>query len=314
MPEIAATILPIFALIGLGYAVGRTGLIGEETSKGLASFTFVLAIPALMFRAIATTDLPDVSPALVWLSYFGSALSIWLTATLLTPTVLRRPASDSASIAMSSAFGNVVMVGIPICLSAFGPNAAGPIALVIAVHSPLLWLLASMHLGLVGSGGQKNLAKTTIGVLRELSRNPMILAIIAGSIWRLTGFGIDSTIDKTLVLLGGAAVPCALVSLGLSLIGLRIAGQVPTLATILILKLIAMPLIAWIVAVEILNLPAVVAGVIVIFAAMPTGANAYLFARQHGHAVNSASASVALGTAISIMTATATLIALESRN
>lgn len=116
------------------------------------------------------------------------------------------------------------------------------------------------------------------------------------------------------MLLGSAAIPCALVSLGLSLVGFRIVGQAPTLATILVLKLAAMPLIAWFVTRDVLDLPPLVAGVIILFAATPTGANAYLFARQHGRAVNSASASVALGTALSLVTASCVLLLLRQVN
>lgn len=311
MSDALSTVLPIFALIGLGFAVGRAGLIREETSKGLASFTFLLAIPAMLFRAMATADFPDVAPAAVWAGYFGTTFTVWLSASLLTLFVLRRPAADGASIAMSSSFGNVVMVGIPLAVTGLGPEAAGPIALIVSMHSPVLWTLASLHLALTGTERGEPFRATVLAVLRELTTNPIILAILAGTLWRLTGLGIPEVADKSLVLLGGAAIPCALVSLGLSLVGFRIAGQLPTLTTIIVLKLIAMPVIAWFLTREVLNLPPIAAGVIILFAATPTGANAYLFARQHGRAVNSASAAVALGTALSLVTAGGVLVLLR---
>ena len=45
----------------------------------------------------------------------------------------------------------------------------------------------------------------------------------------------------------------------------------------LVLKLLVMPLIAWVLAFKVFALPPVAAGVVVLFAAMPTGANAYIF-------------------------------------
>lgn len=311
MYEVLATVLPIFALIGIGFASGRAGFIGEETSRGLANFTFTLAIPAMLFRAMATAKFPDVAPFAVWAGYFATVLSVWVAASLVAWLILRRPLADGAPIAMSSGFGNVVMVGIPMAIGALGEEASGPIALIISVHSPVLWTIASLHLALTGADRAEPLSKTLITVVKGLAQNTIILAIIAGTLWRLTGFGLHDLADKTLLLLGRAAIPCALVSLGLSLIGFRIAGQIPTLTTILILKLLAMPLIAWSVTTQVLELPPLVASVIIVFAATPTGANAYLFARQHGRAVNSASAAVALGTAISVFTATAVLLALS---
>ena len=111
-------------------------------------------------------------------------------------------------------------------------------------------------------------------------------------------------IDKTLQLLGQAGVPAALVALGTGLVGFAIKGQGPTLATVIALKLVIMPIIAagliWLA-----GLPTAVAGVVLIFAAVPSGANAYLFASKVDRAVNSASGAVALGTMLSLVTVSA---------
>lgn len=307
MEQVFTTVFPIFALIALGFVAGQFGWVSENVSKGLSEFTFTLAVPALLFRTMATVELPAVSPVLVWSSYFGALLIVWALATLMTLFILRRPAADSASIAMSSSFGNVVMLGIPLALSTFGDAAAGPIALIVSVHSPVLWTLASLHLAFCDRGQAASVPETILSVLRDLSRNTIILAIIAGSLWRLTGLGLNPVIESSLTFLGQAAIPSALVALGLSLVGFQIKGQAPTLATILIFKLAAMPVLAWLMTTQVLALPAIVAGVIIIFAATPTGANAFLFAAQHGRAQNSASGAVALGTALSIVTASVVL-------
>lgn len=307
MDSVFSTVIPVFSLIALGFIAGRLRWVSENVTKGLAEFIFTLAVPALLFRTMATADLPDVSPVLVWSTYFATVFVAWSAATLLTITLLRRPAADSAPIAMSSGFGNVVMLGIPLALATFGEAAAGPIALIISVHSPVLWTLASVHLAVTDRGNSASMGETLKGVARDLSRNTIILAILAGTLWRFTGIGLNPVVEKSMALLGQAAIPSALVSLGLSLVGFQIKGQAMTLTTILILKLICMPLVAWIIAFHVLALPPVAAGVVVIFAATPTGANAYLFANQYGRAMNSASGAVALGTALSLVTASVLL-------
>jgi predicted permease len=67
------------------------------------------------------------------------------------------------------------------------------------------------------------------------------------------------------------------------------------------LKLLAMPAVAWMLA-HLLQLPPIVAGVVVLFAAMPTGANAYIFAVQYQRLVNPVSGAVALGTLLAAVT------------
>ena len=306
MSEVAIIIVPVFSLIALGYVASRFAWVANGTQQGLASFTFTLAIPAMLFRAMATAELPDVSPFQIWGAFFSVLALVWIAATVATLTLLRRPAPDAASIAMTSTYGNIVMIGIPICLGSLGPEAAGPIAMIVSIHAPLLWIAATVHLALSGQveGSLRDLGAK---LFEDLSRNLIILSIIAGSLWRLTGVGLDPVIDKSIAFLGQAAIPCALVSLGLSLTQFEIKGQLPTLTTVVLLKLFAMPVLAWASAIYVFAVPPVAAGVIIIFAAMPAGANAYLFATQHGRAMNSASGAVALGTALSIITSAALL-------
>lgn len=313
MQSVIAVVAPVFVLIAVGYVAGRLKWISEIGTKGLAEFTFNLAIPALLFRKMATAEYPDVTPYALWGAYYGAAVAIWLIAALATVFLLRRTAAEAASIAMSASFSNVVMIGMPLSISLYGEAAAAPVAILVSLHSPLLWTMASIHLAL-SSRGEK-LSALAIGrdLWKELSTNVIILSIIAGTLWRLTGLGLHPLADNVISLLGAAGIPCALISLGLSLVGFRIAGQMPTLSMILLLKIFVMPLIAWIMAFHLFQLPLVAAGVVTIFAAMPTGANAYLFASRNNLAPHSASGSVALGTLLSALTAAAVIYALKNK-
>ncbi|MEQ1715341.1 MAG: AEC family transporter, partial [Hyphomicrobium sp.] len=98
------------------------------------------------------------------------------------------------------------------------------------------------------------------------------------------------------------SVPCALFAVGFTLAGFRIAGETRALAVSAVLKNFAMPALAWVVTVHAFGLPPLPAMVITLFAAMPTGTATYLFASQNGLAVETTSASVALSTAISMIT------------
>jgi malonate transporter and related proteins len=306
-----SVVVPVFALIAIGYAAGRLNWISEIGTKGLAEFTFNLAIPALLFRKMATAELPDATPYALWGTFFLAVGITWLLAALATVFILRRTPSEAASISMSSGFGNVVMIGMPLSLNLYGEAAAAPVAILVSLHTPVLWTMASIHLALSRSGGEHSFSSIGKELFAELSRNAIILAIIAGTIWRLSGLTLDPLADGIIALIGRAGIPCALVSLGLSLIGFRIAGQAPTLSMILCLKMLMMPVIAWAIAYHVVQLPPVWAGVVTIFAGMPTGANAYLFAARNNLAPHSASGAVALGTLVSVLTATMIVYALQ---
>lgn len=299
MTESLAVVLPVFVIILLGYALGRTGRFGPATTKGLTEFTFTVAVPALLFKTVATATFPASEAIAVWMCFFGALAVIWLATTILVRIILRRPPPDGASITVSATYGNVVMLGIPLSYSAYGPTAAITIAILMSIHTPLLWLAGTLHMALVMGEAKRTLWQTLGNVMRELARNPIVIAVLLGLAWQLTGLGLDPHIDRTLGLLAQASIPCSLVALGLSLVDFEIKGQTPTLALILVMKLLAMPAVAAFLALAVFGLDPVSAGVVILFAAMPTGANAFLFANRYQKAVNSASGAVALGTTLS---------------
>lgn len=310
MYDVVAIVAPVFGLIALGYLLVRTGLLGEAAGKGLSEFVFTVAVPALLFRMMATVAAPAVSPFGLWGSYFGASAVVWIVAILITRFVLHRPAADGASIAMGAAFGNIVMLGIPLALDRFGAEAATPIALIVSVSSPLLWFAATLHIESVERRGGTSWAGLLRDLMLGLLRNPIILGVLAGTAWRLTGFGIHEIPDKMITMLGQAAVPVALVSLGMSLTAFEVRGQVATMTAICLLSLVLMPAMAWLLAVAVFALPPVWTGVAVLFAACPTGANAFLFASRYRVATGSVSGAVALGTTLSVVTISLMLLVL----
>ena len=263
---------------------------------------------------MVTADLSAVEIDRIWLAFFASAFAIWVIAAVFTRAVLRRSPQDGAAIAMSASFGNVVMLGIPLSLIAFGPDAAAPGAVIVSLHSPILWVVAALHHAWTERADGASFFQRAGTLVHEVFGNVIIIAIILGVGWRLTGLGLHPIADQIIKLLGQAAIPAALVALGLSLVTFEIKGQTPTLTLILLLKLTVMPLFAFVLAVEVLALPPVTAAVVVLFAGMPTGANAYLFAARHGRAVNSASGAIALGTLLSVLTATVMVYSLQTNS
>ena len=302
MSSVMTVVIPVFALIALGFAAGRFGYFSSDAVKSINDYTFSMAVPAFMFRTMAKLEM-EQAPVDLWLAFFGAAAITWLLATLVTLKVLNRPAADAPSIAMSSCFGNVVMLGIPMAIAAFGEKAAVPAAMIVSLHTPTLFFVGTLHQVLTEEQRPATLASSARELFLELARNPIILGIVFGTLWRLTGIGIHPALDRVLLLLGQSSVATALVGLGLSLVTFEIKGQAPTLSLILLLKLIVMPTLAWFLATRVLDISPVATAVLILFAAMPTGANAYLFAMRSGRAVNSASGAVALGTLLSVFTA-----------
>ncbi|WP_439396430.1 AEC family transporter [Bradyrhizobium sp. PMVTL-01] len=301
-----ATILivaPVFALIAAGYVAVLFRFVSETAHKGISEFAFSIAIPALLFRTIVVSEFPDVSPWRMWGSYYGALALTWIAALTLSAALRARGATseDGVVFAIGSVYGNIVMLGIPLVLSALGNEAAGPMALILSVNTPLLWLCGILQMELVSQKRSGSPLSIIWPVLADLSRNPLMLGIGFGVVWRFTGLGLNPVVDRTIELLAQAGSPAALIALGINLFRFEVKGEKLSILVMCALKLLAMPVAAFVLA-KLLALPPNAAGVIVLFAAMPTGANAYIFAVQYRRLVNPVSGAVALGTLLAAVT------------
>lgn len=314
MYDVVLIVAPVFGLILTGYALARFSILSEEAGKGLAEFVFTAAVPALLFRMMVTAQpAEEASPFALWGAYYLAAAIIWILAALATRTILHRPARDGAAVAMGASFGNIVMLGLPLALDRFGAEAATPVAIIVSISSPLMWFAATMHVETATRSGESSWGEKIKGLLLSLAKNPLIMGLVAGLAWRWTGLGLHPIPDKMISLLGQAAVPGALIALGLSLTAFRARGQLATVAVICVLSLAAFPAIVWVLAFHVFALPPIWAGVAVLFSACPPGANAFLFASRYEAAQGSVSAAVALGTVLSIISVTIILVLLSQQ-
>ncbi|MBR0852156.1 AEC family transporter [Bradyrhizobium diazoefficiens] len=296
-------VAPVFALIAAGYASVLFRFVSESAHKGISEFAFSIAIPALLFRTIVVSEFPDVSPWRMWGAYYGTLAIIWIAALAISALLRarREDHEDGVVFAIGAVYGNIVMLGIPLVLSALGSAAAGPMALILSVNTPLLWLCGTLQMELVGRKQTGSALAVIWPVLTDLARNPIMLAIGLGVVWRFTGLGLTPVVDRTIELLAQAGSPAALIALGINLFRFEVKGEKLGILVMCALKLLAMPAVAFVLA-RLLDLPPLASGVVVLFAAMPTGANAYIFAAQYQRLVNPVSGAVALGTLLAAVT------------
>ncbi len=314
MYDVVLIVAPVFGLIALGYALARFRILSKTAGEGLAEFVFTVAVPALLFRMMVTAEpAREAAPFALWGAYYSAVAVIWCVAALATALVLKRPARDGASVAMGASFGNIVMLGIPLALDRFGAEAATPIAIIVSVSSPVLWFAATLHVELASEREEMAIGPLVRDLFMSLLKNPLILGLVAGMAWRATGLGLHPVPDKMISLLGQIAIPGSLVALGLSLTAFRVRGQIGTVLVICALSLAAFPALVWVLAFHVFVLPPIWAGVAVLFAACPPGANAYLFASRYDAATGSISAAVALGTVLSIFSVTLILVLLAGQ-
>lgn len=299
--DIALIVLPIFALIGIGYLSGWTRHLGERAADGLADYVFGLAVPVLIFKTLSEAKLPEGGqPWGYWIAYFSGAFLVFGIGFFLAKTIFRRSHLEAVLQGFASGQANTVFVGVPIILKAFGEAGAVPLFLLIAVHLPIMTTAATI----LAEGAESGVSRATlIRLAKALARNPILFGIYGGALARLLGVQATGVAGQVVGMIAASSIPCALVSMGLALRRYGFVGDLGPAVMISALKLVIHPLIVFGLT-RLLPMPPVWAGVAVVFAAMPSGVNAYLLASYYRTGVASAAGAVSISTLASLLTIT----------
>ena len=313
MDAILTTILPVFGMIVLGFGFTRARIFDAAAGRGITLFVFNVAIPALLFHTLATMEPRQAAPWALWIAFFGGLAITWVAAAFVSRFVDSLDVSGGAAASMAAGFGNLALLGTPLALAHYGNQVAIPLGMILSVHAPVLWFAAMLHRELSRHSGAFSLTRTARELFVNLATNGIVLSLLAGSLWRLTGLDLHPIAGRMLEMLADASVPTALFALGVSLAGYSLKGSWNGMFAIIGLKMVLMPVLVFIMVRYVVTIPPLWAEVAVLFAAMPTGANAFLFAQRNEEAVPAVSGAIALGTGLSAISA-AILLYLMDRN
>lgn len=290
---------PLFVLIAVGYSLVRWGRWPKVVSEALARFVFNIALPAMLFRLMSDLSrLPPVDVRLL-LVFFGSCLIVFVLGRLIAWRVFSLDGVGQSVFALGGVFSNNVLLGIPLAKTALGEAALPSVALVLVFNALILWTLitVSVEWARHGEFSIKGFGNTT----REVVTNPIIAAIVSGSLFGFAGGVLPGFIDTPLGMLSQAAAPLALIALGMSLAdyGLRQGWHLG--AGICGLKLLVQPAVVWLLA-WLIGLPELETAVVVLLASLPVGFNVYLMARQFESLEGPIAAATVISTGLAAMT------------
>ena len=297
--------------MAFGYAATFTRVFDRAAANALASFVFYFAIPVMLFRNMATTALPET---IAW-GYLGSYFLGVAMVFGLGMTAARLAFGGSferqAIIGFGAAIGNSVLLGVPVVLTGLGEAASLPLFLLLAFHSTLLFTTITLVLE-TGGAGRERLQDVPAKALGGLARNPILWGLGGGIGFNLLNLSLPAALARWTELVAGAAVPCALFSMGASLRAYRIAGALQPALVMVALKLVVCPLAVWALATLVFEVPLLWAKVAIVLAAMPVGVNVYLFGvRYHAGEAESATA-ILLSSILSLATLSAVLVWLHA--
>ncbi|QPC92510.1 AEC family transporter [Mesorhizobium sp. INR15] len=281
MSPLTETVLFVFSLVALGYLAGLTGYLKPASGEGISDFAVRVAMPLLLFQTMVKADFHGAAPWSLWSIYFTAVAITWSLGHLVMTRVFGRDARAGIVGGVSSSFSNVVLLGAPFILGVFGPSGFEVLSLLVSVHLPTMMMASIVLFEMFGRGGGEPVHPLRVvrSFLGKLFVNPLIIGILAGLAWRITGQPLPQLTGRLVDALANTAGPVALFAMGLSLRRFGISGNIRPALALSALKLLLMPALV-LGLVWLFGLPPLTAKVAVMVAALPSGVNSYLIAVQ----------------------------------
>jgi hypothetical protein len=296
--HVLAPLLPVIAVTAAGFAAGRLGWLGPDRVRRLSNLVFLVLAPALLFRTMAQVhvDRLDFKPVA---SYF-IAVAIIFFGTLAWRGFTRK----AAVIALANTYSNNVMIGIPLVALAYGQQGLVALFTLVSVHALILLTTGTVVLELAllrehADASQRSTSRTVMLAIRNAIIHPVPLPIIAGLLFATSGLALPDVVDTPLRWLGIVFGPLALLLVGASLAAIHLGRAWRAGLELSAVKNFVHPVLVAVFA-SWLAIGAVERNVMVLSAALPIGANVFLFSQRYGVAQEEVTAGVAISTLIAV--------------
>lgn len=295
-----SALIPVVLLVALGYVAGRLRWMRADSVKDLSNLVFLVLTPALMFRTMGKVDVKQLE--LLPLATYFVAVFILFGVNLLWQGLNRR----AAVLALASTFSNTVMIGIAFIGLAYGEAGLVVLLALLSLHAVVLLTAGTVILELAVAreaavAEPRAMWRTVLSAVRNAVIHPVPLPIIAGLLFAQTGWAIPEVVDRPLHWLGNAFGPLALLLVGVTLAGTTVGPHLRGALSLTLVKNLLMPaLVAGLgLLMGLSGLPLVV---MIVTAALPMGANVFLFSQRYAVAEELVTASVIVSNAVALLT------------
>ncbi|MEN9995898.1 MAG: hypothetical protein RL462_674 [Pseudomonadota bacterium] len=301
---VLSSLLPVVFLILIGFVAGRAKLVRQEAVRDLSNLVFLVLTQALLFRTMSSVHLEklDLRPVFQYFVVAGGLFFIMLM-------VYGRD-SRASVLALASIFSNTLMIGVPLIGLAYGESGQVLLFTLISLHALVLLTVATVVLELqmaheqaFATGESRHMLQTVGLAIKNAVLHPVPLPILIGLIYAQTGLGLHPIVDKPLQLLGASFGPVALVLVGITLSQTPVGDNFKGAVKISVVKTFVHPLLMA-AAGYAMGMRGLHLTVMVVAAALPIGANVFLFSQRYQKEEDVVTAAVAVSTAFAIVSIT----------
>jgi len=292
MLDVLRVTFPFFALVLCGYWAARRQMLPFEAIPGLNGFVLFFALPCMLFQFGAKTPIAQLLDASAFFMYLFCALV--MVAFVVAITLNKRFGwNDAAFGALVGAFPNTGFMGVPLLVALLGTAAAGP-AIVTIVIDMVITTSLCIALSRLDGAGQQGVGQAAKNALLGVVKNPLPWAILLGTLFSAFQIELPGPVEKTVALLGDAASPVALFTIGAVLArSQKIAHHEQhgpltwkDYVPVALIKLFLHPVLVLVVGLAVISMgvpiDAFALKVMVLVAALPSASNVAMLSERYG--------------------------------
>lgn len=230
-------VLPVFAILALGFYLGRCEKISDEQAKSINWVATAVFLPILVLGLVSNAPIAQFSLAPLCAYLTAEAVLITLAFGLARQLGLEK--QEAVLMSVGCVFVNNVFLVLPISQFLFGSEHTAAIIAIVTVDTILLFTGTLFALELT-----RPERPSLVRVISIVARLPLIMAIAVGLLLNLLQIQLPEAIATFISFNGKAAAPLALLALGVVLSQISLH---PDKAVWLFtgLKLIVFPLFVW---------------------------------------------------------------------
>jgi predicted permease len=282
MNQVLNTLLPVFLVIGLGFVLAKRGFLSEIVLHELNRLLFWVSLPALVVYSLATAnEVPSGTGTIFFVFSLSSITTIFIG--LCAARMLGLASQQIGTFVQATFRGNLAYTGIPLILFAMKGEPPETVASVMAqtlfVFAPTMLLYNIAAVILLVRDHEAPLRSNFIRMLRQVAKNPLILACIIGTALFALPITLPSFLLSTLNLTGQMAAPAALLCVGGSMAYVSMQGRYRSASVASLLKVVVTPCLAYLIA-GLFDINESSRLVLMILSACPTAVASYIMAKE----------------------------------
>ena len=301
MNSLIYVISSVFGYVILGFVIKKFTNLSEKITSKFDYLSFNILLPLALITYFWQIEFPKINILLLLISFFGSGILVFIIGFQVGKLFFKYKTDDNALLGLSACFGNSVALGIPLMHSLLGKSNVMPYMILVLFHGLVHFTYTTV---IIESYRNRNLnlSKKILSTITGLFKNIVLIGIFIGIFLNYTKITQPNILINILNKISDFALPCVLLSLGISLTKFNLILSFKKSIIFTFLKNIIHPVIGFVIAKYVFNLEDLLVITITIASALPSGSQSYYFAYRYNTQKDLISSNIVLSTFLSFFT------------